>query len=147
MSTASLAALEPTPRTGLFTIGGASAAAGRDPTPITPICKGMARSVRASILMAGLLAATSPAAAQTVCRPNALGTVTCPAPPPEPRPILRANTQALDRVRRSAAAAEQAPGLIPAWRSNRLGITPTAPGEIDGASHCRADSLGNLRCP
>ena len=85
-----------------------------------------------------LAAGVSPAAAQSTCRANRLGTVTCPAPPPEPRPILEADTQALDRVRRAAEADAERPALIPSWRVDRLGVTRTGPGEVGGAgAFCR----------
>ena len=67
------------------------------------------------------LAPLAPAAADVVCRPNALGTVSCPAPGPRPmaRPVGK-SVQALDRVReRSEVPAGTE--FIPARRTDRLG--------------------------
>ena len=67
------------------------------------------------------LAPLAPAAADVVCRPNTLGTVSCPAPGPRPmaRPIGK-SVQALDRVReRSEVPAGTE--FIPARRTDRLG--------------------------
>ena len=88
------------------------------------------------------LAPLAPAAADVVCRPNALGTVSCPAPGPRPmaRPIGK-SVQALDRVReRSEVPAGTE--FIPARRTDRLGGISTK----GGANYCRADTLGNLHC-
>jgi hypothetical protein len=84
-------------------------------------------------------------AAQVVCRPSMLGTIVCPAPPPKPRPILQADTQALDRVRRRPAPGDDAPVFVPARQIDRLGSTQLPAGSRPTAP-CRADRLGNLRC-
>jgi hypothetical protein len=103
---------------------------------------------KSSVLLLGvtLVAAAAPASAQTTCRPNNLGTVSCPVAPPKPRPFLEADTQAIDRVRRAAKPASAAPVFVPARRTNRLGgATQLAPGDPP-VSNCRADRLGNLQC-
>jgi hypothetical protein len=103
--------------------------------------------MRSLAALVALTIAALPAAAQPVCRANRLGGVSCPAPRPEPRPILEADTQALDRVRREIER-QPDPVFIPSWRANRLGTTPLGPGERGRAGPgCRADSFGNLRCP
>ena len=100
------------------------------------------------LIAAALLAAgAAAAAAQGVCRPDKLGTVTCPVPPPRPRPPYLADTQAIDRVRRRTPAQSDLPVFIPSWRTNRLGTTPLTGGETGIGGPCRADTLGNLICP
>jgi hypothetical protein len=102
---------------------------------------------RTTLLLALLLVvAGPPALAQRVCRANVLGGVTCPAPRPEPRPVLEAQTQALDRVRRRATREAEEDVFIPSWRVDRLGSTPLRPGERGLGVGCRSDSFGNLRC-
>ena len=90
------------------------------------------------------VAAATPAAAEVVCRPNTLGTVSCPAasPRPMPRPLFGEPVQALDRVRARGQEAEGTE-FIPARRTNRLGGIAADGG---GADYCRADTLGNLHC-
>jgi hypothetical protein len=100
----------------------------------------------ALLLWGALLAVAAPVAAQTTCRPNNLGTVSCPVGPPKPRPVLEADTQALDRVRREPGVVSKAPVFVPARRTNRLGgATELAPGDPP-VSYCRPDRLGNLQC-
>ncbi|HRO10539.1 hypothetical protein [Amaricoccus sp.] len=99
----------------------------------------------AAAAIGAFLAVASPAEAEVVCRPNTLGTVSCPAA--EPRPLARpgpAPTQALDRVR---AREKQPEGetFIPARRTNRLGGTVLREGG-GPAGTCRPDTLGNLHC-
>ena len=95
-----------------------------------------------------MLAAGAPGGADVVCRPNTLGTMSCPAEEPRPmaRPPLpgRGPTQALDRVRQRT---EQPEGekFVPARRTNRLGGTVRREGG-GSAGTCRADTLGNLHC-
>jgi hypothetical protein len=97
--------------------------------------------IAAAFLLA--LALQAPAAADVVCRPNTLGTVSCPAPGPRPmpRPVGK-SVQALDQVRERS---EVPPGteFIPARRTDRLGGITTTKG---GANYCRPDTLGNLHC-
>ena len=89
--------------------------------------------------------AAEPVAAATVCRPTALGSVTCrgPAVRPLPRPPLASDVQALERL--PDAAPPAGTRFVPARRTNRLGTTT-----IDGGGavpgRCRPDALGNLRC-
>ena len=100
------------------------------------------RSVFAALAVVALVAAV-PAAAGTVCRPNQLGTVSCPAGPrPAPRPSFDEPVQALERVR-EAPAAEPERGFIPARRTRTLG--GIRPGK-DVVGPCRPDRLGNLHC-
>lgn len=89
------------------------------------------------------LAAVLPAPAQAVCRPNQLGTVSCPAGPrPAPRPEFDEPVQALERVREAPEGAPER-GFIPARRTRGLGgVRP----ESDVIGPCRADRLGNLHC-
>jgi hypothetical protein len=89
------------------------------------------------------LAGGWPVAAQGTCRANNLGTVTCPAPPPEPRPVLRARTQAIDNVRQRPGLGDAAPTVVPGWRTNSFGDTRVPRG---AGGNCRSDSLGNLIC-
>ncbi|HET9070130.1 MAG TPA: hypothetical protein VFN28_15935 [Amaricoccus sp.] len=106
--------------------------------------RGAMTAVLATLLAAGPI--VGPAAADVVCRPNTLGTVSCPAA--EPRPMARppgpAPTQALDRVRRRTAQPE-GEEFIPARRTNRLGGTVLREGGPT-VGNCRPDTLGNLRC-
>jgi hypothetical protein len=86
------------------------------------------------------------AAADTVCRQNALGNESCtgPAVRPEPRRQIRSDVQALERVQERPEAGQPKTEFVPAVRRNRLGTTIfDAPGP-PGA--CVADTLGNLRC-
>jgi hypothetical protein len=95
-----------------------------------------------ALTTAALLGAT-PAAAQAVCRPNQLGTVSCPAGPrPAPRPEFDAPVQALERVREAPEGPPER-GFIPARRTRGLGgVRP----ESDVVGPCRPDRLGNLHC-
>lgn len=96
-----------------------------------------------------LSAAPGPAAAQTTCRSDALGATVCTAPPgprPRPRPLFDDRTRGLDRVQPIPPAGEQAPGIIPGWRTNSFGRTLFGPGEAQPGGRCRTDALGNTRC-
>ena len=82
----------------------------------------------------------------TACHATTLGSQRCSGGPlrPEPRPAIRADTQALERVRDKPAAEASPTTFVPAGRRTRLGTTIIdAPGPI---GTCRADTLGNLRC-
>jgi hypothetical protein len=99
----------------------------------------------AALFAAGL--AAMPAAGEEVaCRPNALGTVNCPAAEPRPmaRPPGSASTQALDRVR-ARTKQPQGEAFVPARRTGNLGGSVLREGGASGEV-CRADTLGNLRC-
>ncbi len=100
------------------------------------------RAFLAGLAMVALLAVL-PTAAQAVCRPNQLGTVSCPAGPrPAPRPSFDEPVQALERVR-EAPAGQPERGFIPARRTRGLGgVRP----ESDVIGPCRPDRLGNLHC-
>jgi hypothetical protein len=100
----------------------------------------------AALALGALLVLPDGAVAQAVCRPTSLGTVRCPVPPPEPRPILEAETQALDNVRREAERDEEPGTFVPARNTDRLGST-RLPGGARPTAPCRPDRLGNLRCP
>jgi hypothetical protein len=93
--------------------------------------------------MSAALLGMGPAAAQVVCRPHQLGTVSCPAGPrPAPRPDFDAPVQALERVG-EAPEGEPERGFIPARRTRGLGgVRP----EGDVIGPCRPDRLGNLHC-
>ena len=94
----------------------------------------------------GLTLAGPSAGADVVCRPNTLGTVSCPAAPPRPvaRPPGPAPVQALDRVR-ARGKQPQGEEFVPARRTNKLGGTVLREGG-GAAGNCRADTLGNLHC-
>jgi hypothetical protein len=99
------------------------------------------RLLAAAIVM-GL--AGTPAPAETVCRPTALGSLRCtgPAARPEPRPIYRSDVQALDRLTPPIDPAESGRRFVPARETNRLGTTLT-----DGpVGLCLTDRLGNQHC-
>ena len=101
------------------------------------------------LLLVPLLAAAIalPAAgADTACHATTLGSQRCSGGPlrPEPRPAIRSDTQALERVRDAPAQEASPTTFVPAARRTRLGTTIIdAPGPI---GTCRADTLGNLRC-
>jgi hypothetical protein len=97
----------------------------------------------ASVIVAALIGA-APAPADTVCRPNVLGTVSCPIARPMPRPPFRHPVGALDRVRAEPEVKDPGPVFIPARRTNILGTTLIDEG-VD-ANLCRPDVLGNLHC-
>ena len=102
------------------------------------------RSLAAAL--AGLaLAGPGPAAADTLCRPDTLGSVLCPVAPPPPRPIYRRPVQALDRVAAEPPARNPAPAFVPARETERLGGQVITDQDIR-TGLCRADTLGNLHC-
>ena len=100
-----------------------------------------------ALALIGALMGMSPAtpgAAEIVCRPNALGTVSCPDD--GPRPMARPGgppVQGIDRVR---ARTPKPPGeeFIPARRTDHLGGIVRRKGGAAGP--CREDTLGNLHC-
>lgn len=104
--------------------------------------------MRRVLALAALLLLPLPsAAAETMtCRPNTLGTVSCPAERarPKPRPAFRPPVQALERVERKAAAKSRPDTFVPARETRRLGGTMTLPSGLSGP--CRPDTLGNLNC-
>jgi hypothetical protein len=66
--------------------------------------------------------------------------------PPRPRPILEADTQALDRVRRRPGPEGPPRVFVPARQTDRLGgATRLDPG-TPPVTYCRPDTLGNLHC-
>ncbi len=87
-----------------------------------------------------------PAAAEVVCRPDHLGTVSCPDVTlrPKPRPIYRRPVQALERVRAEPEARDPSPGFVPARKTRALGGTLLLENGLTGP--CRPDMLGNLNC-
>lgn len=93
-----------------------------------------------------LLAPALPAgAADTACQATTLGGQRCSGGPlrPKPRPAIRSDTQALERVRDRYEEPDSTV-FVPAVRRKRLGTTIIdAPGPI---GTCRPDTLGNLRC-
>jgi hypothetical protein len=95
------------------------------------------------------------AAADVVCRPDMLGTVSCPdAPRPKPRPVYRSTVQALERIRApqvgvgqaatGSTARQGAETFVPSRETRRLGGTMMLPQGTAGP--CRPDMLGNLNC-
>lgn len=104
--------------------------------------------MRTVLALAALLLLPLPAtgADTQTCRPNALGSVSCPdaGSRPRPRPIYRAPVQALDRVEERAAARRQPETFVPSRETRRLGGTTTLPSGLSGP--CRANMLGNLNC-
>lgn len=102
----------------------------------------------ATIATLCLLAAAAPlpAGADVACHATTLGSQRCSGGPlrPEPRPVIRADIHALERVR-DRPEQDAAPTIfVPAGRRNLLGTTIIdAPGPI---GTCRTDTLGNLRC-
>src|SRR4051812_9349259 len=97
-----------------------------------------------AVLVAVALTAAGPAAADTVCRANELGTVRCPDPGlrPMPRPIYRQPVQGLDRVRAKPEIDNPNPDFIGSQDLNRLGDVLT--GGSVGAGSCSTDTLGNM---
>lgn len=105
----------------------------------------MHRLVTAATLLL-LLAAPPAVGADVACHATTLGSQRCSGGPlrPEPRPVIRADTQALERVRDKPERQLSPTTFVPAGRRSRLGTTIIdAPGPI---GTCRADTLGNLRC-
>ena len=91
------------------------------------------------------LAGAGPAGADTLCRPDTLGSIICPVSPPPPRPIYRRPVQALDRVAAEPPARNPAPAFVPARETERLGGQVITDQDIR-TGVCRADTLGNLHC-
>jgi hypothetical protein len=89
--------------------------------------------------------AGTPAPAETVCRPTALGSLRCsgPAARPEPRPPYRSDVQALDRLTAPVDPTESGKRFVPARETNRLGTTLT---DEPVSGPCLPDRLGNQRC-
>jgi hypothetical protein len=109
----------------------------------------LAMRIALALLLVLLAPLPSPAAERAVCRPNALGAVSCPGDNlrPMPRPAYQSRVQALDRVRAGAQAREQQRGgerFVPSRETRRLGGTTVLPRGTSGP--CRPDALGNLRC-
>ncbi len=103
------------------------------------------RNLLAAGLAALALGGPGPAAADTLCRPDTLGSVICPVAPPPPRPIYRRPVQALDRVAAEPPARNPAPAFVPAREVDRLG-GQTMTGQSVRTGLCRPDTLGNLSC-
>lgn len=102
------------------------------------------RTCPAAFMVAACLAGY--AEGQDVCRPNALGAVTCTGPhvpAPMPRPVLDVRKRGLEKVQAAPGAQPGPPAFVPARRTNRLGST-LPEGRVTGP--CRRDNLGNLRC-
>jgi hypothetical protein len=92
------------------------------------------------------LAAVPAYGADTACRATTLGSQRCSGGPlrPEPRPVIRADTSALERMQDKPVQETDPTTFVPAGRQGRLGTTIIdAPGPI---GTCRTDTLGNLRC-
>lgn len=100
------------------------------------------------LLVATVSAASLPVAAQDVCRPNALGSVSClgPAVPPPP-PRDAGDNRGIDAVLDLPPPERVSRTLIPARRTNSFGETLLDPGEggpLGGP--CSRGTLGHLRC-
>lgn len=108
--------------------------------------KAMHVSLPLAILLFMAMALPSQAADTMTCRPNALGTVSCPddGARPKPRPIYRAPVQALDRVEQKAATKNRPDTFVPSRETRRLGGTLMLERGLTGP--CRKDTLGNLNC-
>lgn len=106
-----------------------------------------------ALLALGLIFSGAPTLqAQQVCRPNALGRVTCtgsPATGIQPRPLFRDGAEGLGAVQEPPGLAEPSPRLVPRRRGNTLGSTVL---DAQGgrpeprARRCTTDALGNLAC-
>lgn len=95
-------------------------------------------------LLASMLAAASPGAAQTLCRTDALGSVSCRATPAE-RWTPFADGRGLTGVQRRPEP--EAPVLVPSWRTDAFGNTRLRPDEAPKpAQRCRRTALGHLAC-
>lgn len=102
---------------------------------------GMPRLVLA---LAFLLTPFPSAAADGVCRPDALGTVSCPdGPRPKPRPLYRSRVQALERVTGESSQRDSRDTFVPSRETRKLGGTILRGGLV---GPCRPDMLGNLNC-
>ncbi len=95
----------------------------------------------ALILVAALAA---PAAAQTICRTDALGGVACSGTPPARWKPFEVQG-GLETVQRRPQA--KLPVLVPSWRSDVFGDTMLRPGEAPGpGARCQRTKLGHLSC-
>lgn len=100
-----------------------------------------------------LLAGAAAAQAQVVCRPDALGNVTCDgeaAPRVRIRPPFRKGAEGLGAVQPRPNPDAIGPSLAPAPRADALGNIRPSPRDLRGGGvrpPCRTDPLGNLRCP
>ena len=97
-----------------------------------------------TLAMVAVLLAAGPGFAGTVCRPDQLGTVSCPVvvrPAPRP-PFDKPPVQALDRIREARPRA-QPETFVPARRTRGLGGDLP---DLDAVGPCRTDQLGNLHC-
>jgi hypothetical protein len=101
----------------------------------------MAAVGAATLLLFAVLGADG---AAQVCRPNALGTISCPVERPKQRPP-EGHVRGLDEVIDDARGDVRDPGFIPGRRTNSFGQTnPGAGGAV--SPRCRTDNLGNVRC-
>jgi hypothetical protein len=97
------------------------------------------------LAVSALLLAASPAAADLVCHPNQLGSQTCAGTVrPVPRPVIRSDVQALERVTDRHPDPPTGTRFIPAGKRNQLGTTIFESSGPIGT--CQPDMLGNLRC-
>lgn len=97
-----------------------------------------------AVILAAALAAASPAMAQTVCRPNALGSVSCSGTPAE-RWTPFADGRGLAGVQRRPEP--EPPVLVPRSRTDAFGNTRLEPSEApEPAQRCRRTALGHLSC-
>jgi hypothetical protein len=101
---------------------------------------------RLAALALALALAAPQVQADTVCRPNSLGSESCtgPATRPLPRPDrIRIEVQALDRMIRPPDAGQPPQVFVPSARRSVLGSTLA---DQPGLNLCRPNALGNLRC-
>ncbi len=106
----------------------------------------------ALVLSLMLIPAPEGAGAIEVCRPNTLGQITCAGRPThglDPIEPFTPRKSGVARVQTPPGATPAAPGFAPAQRTNAFGDTLPQPGEVPPPKPrtCRADTLGNLRCP
>lgn len=102
------------------------------------------------MLGAVLALATAGAAAQTVCRPNALGEVVCSGGPvlTGDGPPLGIDAAKPPLAKGPAAGAGQ-PLVISPGRTNAFGdviLRESDTRDISAQQHCKRDNLGNLVC-
>lgn len=106
----------------------------------------MCRFLARALLVLALAAPLPAAGADTACHATTLGTPSCSGGPlrPEPRPVIRGDTNGLERVRDTQGQDDPPVTFVPAGKRTRLGTTIIdAPGPI---GTCVTDALGNMRC-
>lgn len=100
---------------------------------------------RALPIVAALMLSASPGTAIEVCRPNALGMITCSGQPThglDPLVVFPPRRPDLSRV------GPANPSFVSGARTNQFGDTILREGEIPPPRPrlCRTDTLGNIHC-